>query len=59
MTRRFPHNPLNIHLLPQIRRSPHPLLFHTLFCAGKTSLEDFSVGEYAKLNDKKASWWFF
>ena len=35
--------------------SPHESDFDKLFCEGKTSLENISVWEYVKLDDKKAS----
>ena len=41
------------------KRSPqqnsHIHFFDRLFCAGKTSLEDIFVAEYAKLDEKKGS----
>ena len=39
----------------QIRHWPH---LHFFDCAGKTSLENISVGEYAKLDDKENRWGF-
>ena len=36
---------------PQIRHCPYTF-FDKRFCAGETSLEDISIGEYAKLDDK-------
>ena len=42
--RRFPQ---------KIGRTTHIHFFHKLFCAGKTSLGDISIGDYAQLDDKR------
>ena len=46
-------------LSPHKLDDPSKTFFDQLFCAGKTSLEDIPVGEYAKLYYKKASCFFF
>ena len=49
------HDPPLRRVYLQIRISPTYILFHEVFLCGKTSLEDISVKEYAKLDVKKAT----